>query len=115
MLNLQLFALGGFRLCRVVYTPLEGPLKSPNRLVFPLPENTRRIDFGFPPPSHNHLIEQVPTSNDELPRPQAKGDDFGKVLRKEHAGPAANLNQGTQFTLLNQSLMRILNLAAVQR
>jgi hypothetical protein len=67
-------------------TPSKAPLVPKTRLVLPLPENTRRIDLGFPPPSHAHLNRQVPTRNEELPRPQLYPDDFRNVLRKKHAG-----------------------------
>jgi hypothetical protein len=66
--------------------PPEGPLRVPKtRPVLSLPENTRRIDLGFPPPSHPHLNHRVPTRNEELPRPQLDPDDFRNVLRKKHA------------------------------
>ena len=66
-------------------TPLKAPLVPKTRLVFPLPENTRRIDLGFPPPSYAHLNQRVPTCNEEEPRPQLYPDDFSNVLRKKHA------------------------------
>ena len=65
--------------------PPKGPFVPKIRLVFPLPENTRRIDLGFPPLSHAHLNQRVPTGNEELPDPQPHPDDFGSVLRKKHA------------------------------
>jgi hypothetical protein len=65
--------------------PPEGPLVPKTRLVLPLPENTRRIDSGFPPPSHAHLNQRVPTRNEELPGPQLHPIDFSNVLRKKHA------------------------------
>jgi hypothetical protein len=77
--------VGGFRLGRVEFHPLNAPLVPKTRLVLPLPENTRRIDFGFPPPSHTHLSHRVRTRNEELPRPQLYPDDFSNVLRKKHA------------------------------
>jgi hypothetical protein len=66
-------------------TPLKAPLVPKTRLVLPLPENTRRIDLGFPPPSQSHLSPRVMTRNEELPRPQLYPDDFKNVLRKKHA------------------------------
>ena len=72
------------------YSPLEGPLRPQNRPVLPLPENTGRIDFGFPPPSHAHSIRRVPTRNEELPIPQGPENDFKNVLRKEHATNRCN-------------------------
>ena len=41
--------------------------------------------MGFPPPSHAHLNQGVPTRNEELPRPQLRPDDSRNVLRKKHA------------------------------
>ncbi len=66
-------------------TPLKAPLVPKTRLGLPLPENTRRIDLGFPPPSHAHLNQRVSTRNEELPRSQPYLDDFRNVLRKKHA------------------------------
>jgi hypothetical protein len=66
-------------------------LNSPNRLVFPLPENTRQIDLGFPPPSPAHISQPVNRRNDELPKSQAPPSDFRQVLRKKHAADAALL------------------------
>ena len=45
--------------------------------------------MGFPLRRTNHLSQQVPTSNEELPRPQAETNDFRQVLRKKHAAAAA--------------------------
>jgi hypothetical protein len=67
------------------FTPLEGPLRPQNRLVLPLPETTRRIDLGFPPPSHPHLNQRTPARNEELPGTQLHAHDFRNVLRKKHA------------------------------
>ena len=67
------------------FTPLEGPLRPQTRLVLLLPENTRRIDLGFPPPSHTHLNQRVPACNEELLGPQLHANDFRNVLRKKHA------------------------------
>ena len=77
--------MGGFRLWPGELHPLKAPLVPKTRLVLPLPENTRRIDLGFPPPSHAHHNQRVPTRNEELPRPQRYPDDFRNVLRKKHA------------------------------
>jgi hypothetical protein len=76
-------------------TPLKAPLVPKTRLV-PLPENTRRIDLGFPPPSHAHLNQRVLTRNEELPRPQLYPDDFRNVLRKKHAA-GRRLSGGMRF------------------
>jgi hypothetical protein len=67
------------------FSPLEGPLSPQNRPVLPLPENTGRVDLGFPPPSHVHIIRGGSTRNEELPIPQPLANDFRKVLRKKHA------------------------------
>ena len=67
------------------FTPLKAPFVPKTRLVLPLPENTRRIDLGFPPPSHTHFNQRVPARNEEPPGPQLYPNDFRNVLRKKHA------------------------------
>ena len=86
--------------------PLKAPLVPQNSSGLSLPENTRRIDLGFPPPSHPHLNQRVPTRNEELPRPQLRPDDFSNVLRKKHASGqrrlAAMRLMSTRILISNQ-------------
>ena len=88
-------------------TPLKAPLVPKTRLVLPLPENTRRIDFGFPPPSHAHLNPRVSTRNEELPRPQLYLDDFRNVLRKKHAGGRCHLAALSRPKIVNSDYRSI--------
>jgi hypothetical protein len=75
--------------------PLKAPLVPKTRLVLPLPENTRRIDLGFPPPSHCHINPRLPRRNEESARAQPYPGDFRNVLRKKHAADRRH-RQGRQ-------------------
>ena len=50
--------------------------------------------MGFPPPSHCHLNQGVPTRNQEQPESQAPSAVSWKVLRKNHAIDPATLCEG---------------------
>src|SRR5262249_59536086 len=78
-------AVEGFRFWWVMDRTPRRPPQSPKAARPSLPENTARIDFGFPPPPHCHIIGRVPTRNEELAGSQARLDDFSNVLRKKHA------------------------------
>jgi len=64
------------------------------------PENTGRVDLGFPPPSHHHINQQVPRRNEELAKSQSDLSDFKEVLRKKHANGAAWLCDRTETNAL---------------
>ena len=75
----------------MAYTPGKSPLVPQSAWSSHCPENTRRVDLGFPPPSHPHINQRVPRCNEELPKSQSDWTDFREVLRKKHANGAVRL------------------------
>jgi hypothetical protein len=70
--------------------PTRRSPKSPKNVrSFHSPKTPDESTLGSPLRRTNHLIQQVPTSNEELPRPQDRANDFRQVLRKKHAASAA--------------------------